>query len=51
MDNDDVKPETRPKPKFCCFCQFSGPERSYRNVGTKDHEDDLLCNLCDTKVD
>jgi hypothetical protein len=34
---------------FCCFCGYSGPDRTYRNVGVKDYPDDHLCHLCDTK--
>jgi hypothetical protein len=37
------------KIRKCCFCQYEGNERSFRNVGTEEYPDDYLCEMCDTK--
>lgn len=39
-----------PRVKECCFCQYAGNERTFRNVGTEDHPEDQICNLCDTET-
>lgn len=31
----------------CCVCGYTGNNRSFRNVGTTGHPDDVICNLCD----
>ena len=33
----------------CVVCSYSGNNRSFRNVGTSEYPDDMICNLCDTE--
>lgn len=35
--------------QICCICGYAGIVRTFRNVGTPEHPNDMVCHLCDTQ--